>query len=463
MEYDYKYFKDLNESSTRAYDYDKISSSDASRIEERQGEFRAKMSVLKEIRDLPPGDLTDEKRTIRDALLSDVKAIVDELDKFPKCKNDSDGPDFDDGDHDSNQRQGKGYLIRSAREKKDFRTLFGAQPLNEYRWEDKDIDFFSAVFSGRFHPDLQTRSMIEGVQSEGGFLLPTQVTEGIHNVSLENELIMPRATVIPCKTNSLEIPAADIGDHSSSLFGGFTASYKAEVATLSQANPKFRKISFALKKLTGFLRFSNELFSDIPGGGDQITQICGKGLAWYRDKAFLKGTGAGEPLGILNSDCLITVEKETGQSADTICYANLTKMMSRMFAGSFANSVWICHQTTIPQLLSLSIAIGTGGSFVPVMSQKDGKFTMLTRPVIFSEKNEVLGNAGDIILADLSQYVIGLREEMRIDYSAHLYFNTDEHAARLIERHDGMPIWDESLTLEDGSTTVSPFVTLAAR
>jgi len=63
----------------------------------------------------------------------------------------------------------------------------------------------------------------------------------------------------------------------------------------------------------------------------------------------------------------------------------------------------------------------------------------------------------------LSQYVVGLREGMRFDVSPHLYFQTDELAARLIERHDGQCLWDEALTLEDGSTTVSPMVTLAER
>ena len=52
---------------------------------------------------------------------------------------------------------------------------------------------------------------------------------------------------------------------------------------------------------------------------------------------------------------------------------------------------------------------------------------------------------------------------MRFDMSIHVHFTTDELLARLIERHDGQPLWDEPLTLEDGSTEVSPFVVLAAR
>jgi HK97 family phage major capsid protein len=159
-------------------------------------------------------------------------------------------------------------------------------------------------------------------------------------------------------SNECTIPAVEIGDHSVNLFGGFTASYTGETGTISEHSPKVRAMELNAKKLTGLLRFSSELTQDIPGGEGQIVNICGKGLGWYRDKAFLKGSGAGQPLGILNANCTIEVAEESGQHADTIVYENLTKMMTAMYAGGFGNSVWVCHQSTIPQLLQLSIAVG---------------------------------------------------------------------------------------------------------
>jgi len=294
-------------------------------------------------------------------------------------------------------------------------------------------------------------------------LVPEYLSQKIHDVSLENELVAPRAYVQPMLSNTQPIPAMEIGDHSTSLFGGFTANYVEETGTIEENNPKTRLVLLSAKKLTGLLRFSNELVQDMVGSENQITRICGKGLAWYRDRAFLKGTGAGMPLGILNSSCLVTVDKETGQDSSTIVYENLTTMMSRLHAGSFANSIWVCHQTCIPQLLQLSIGVGTGGAHIPVLNETNGQFTMLTRPVVFTEKTEALGSVGDIMLCDFSQYVVGLRGEMRFDTSIHPGFTTDELYARIIERHDGMPLWSKALTLEDGSTTVSPFVALEAR
>jgi len=357
----------------------------------------------------------------------------------------------------------EGFELRSPGQSKDYRSLFGSRD-EGYRWKDRSIDYFSAVMSGRHHPDLLTRSMNETAPSDGGFLVPVEYAQQIHAVSLENELVMPRCYVQPMKSNECHIPAMAIGSHSTSLYGGFVASYVDEAGSINEASPKTRSMTLNARKLTGLVRLSNELAADMTGGVDQIVQICGKGLSWYRDRSFLKGSGAGEPLGIMNSGCLITVSAEDGQPTNTVNYTNLTKMFARMYSGGFKNSCWIVHQTCLPQLLTLSITIGAAGDHIPVMREDgSGGYTILTRPVLITEKTEKLGDQGDIIFCDLSQYVVGLRQGMRFDLSPHVHFSTDETLARLIERHDGQPLWSEALTLEDGVTTVSPFITLQAR
>jgi len=429
-------------------------------------EIRAKLATLKKMQAVCAREkrLPDEVEVGRAEVLlkeiDDLEVRKKELEKTPPVEKPQGRPShLPCALRTSEDRTFKAGQIRVGPEPKDYRSLFGSQRTVE--WRDEQSNFFSALFSGRFHPEL--RAMSEGVPSDGGFLVPTEFAEKIHNVAVESEVVMPRATVAPMTSNSLLLPAVEIGDHSSNLYGGFTASYKPEAGTLTEANPKTRQMELQAKKLTGFVRFSNELMADAVRFEEQILQICGQGLGWYRDKAFLKGSGAGEPLGILNAGCTIVQDKETGQAADSIVYPNLAKMLSRLHAASFQNAVWVCHQSTIPELLQLSVAVGTGGSHVPVLQENGGRFTILTRPVVFTEKTAVLGDQGDILLADFSQYVIGLRQEMRMDLSQHVYFTTDEGAARLIERHDGQPLWGESLTLEDGSSTVSPFVVLQAR
>ena len=51
-----------------------------------------------------------------------------------------------------------------------------------------------------------------------------------------------------------------------------------------------------------------------------------KSLGYGLDDSFISGTGSGMPQGITNSPALITVVKESGQAADTVCCENLTRM-----------------------------------------------------------------------------------------------------------------------------------------
>jgi HK97 family phage major capsid protein len=104
-----------------------------------------------------------------------------------------------------------------------------------------------------------------------------------------------------------------------------------------------------------------------------------------------------------------------------------------------------------------------GGVPVPVLRDDGtGGFTILTRPVIFTEKVPALGDKGDIMLADLSQYAVGLRAEILLEKSAHVGFKDDSTWYRAIVRADGQPTWDQPYTPAYGDT-LSPFVVLEAR
>jgi HK97 family phage major capsid protein len=74
-----------------------------------------------------------------------------------------------------------------------------------------------------------------------------------------------------------------------------------------------------------------------------------------------------------------------------------------------------------------------------------------------------LGSKFDILLDDFSQYVVGIGQGLKFDASGHVKFTSDQVTFRMLARVDGQCMWDEALTLKDGSTTVSPFVCLQER
>ena len=97
---------------------------------------------------------------------------------------------------------------------------------------------------------------------------------------------------------------------------------------------------------------------------------------------------------------------------------------------------------------------GIGGAPVP---------TLLGRPVLFSEKCETLGTAGDVYLVDLDFYLIGDRQAIEMAVSEHTRFATDESDFRVIQRVDGRPWLESAQTPRNGSNTLSPFIALATR
>jgi len=304
---------------------------------------------------------------------------------------------------------------------------------------------------------------VSGVPSDGGFLVPSEYSSELFNVSLESEVVRPRARIFPMSSGSRKIPTTAIGSHSSHLFGGLVATWSAESATLPDNAPKFRSMELNASKLKCYTTTSNEWLDDGLNAEQVISETFSSGLSWHLDRAFLTGDGAGKPLGILNSSCLVTVAKESAQAADTIVYTNLAKMSARLHPASWSNSVWVVHPSTIPQLMELSVTVGSGGSHIPVLRDTQGDFSLLGRPVLVTEKLETLGDAGDILFADFSQYAIGIRRELRLDSSAGPRFQQDEVSWRRISRVDGQPLWNEALTPQSGSDTLSPFVTLAER
>ena len=349
---------------------------------------------------------------------------------------------------------------------KNYVNLFGDK---KETWESmggpKGTDFFSAVHSGRHSPGLQIfNAGSVGSPETGGFLVPGDTASQIHDIGLETDFVAPMAWVIPMRHGTMKIPATKLGDHSSSLMGGFTASWTPEEGTITDANPQVREIVLKAKKLVGLIKYSSELYADSQGGQDAITALCGKGVGWYRLKAWLSGSGSGEPQGVQNAPCLVSVAGEGGQAADTIVFENILNIMAQFYMPGFTKSVWVANPSCIPQLMSLSLAVGTGGAPIqPAMvPDAQGRFLLMTRPVIFTEHAPTLGDANDIMLCDFSQYCIGLTEEMRYDQSIHAAFTSDQIYSRIITRVDGSALWDSALTLASGQE-VSPFVGLAAR
>ena len=281
-------------------------------------------------------------------------------------------------------------------------------------------------------------------------------------------ILAPRCRRISISGNSngIKINGVDETSRASTRSGGIIGYWKDEAAQKTASKPKFRQIELTLHKLIGLCYATDELLSDASALEGFIRQAFAAEFGFLLDDAIIRGSGAGQPLGILNAGCLVTVSKEGGQLADTIVWENVVKMYARLFAGSRPNAVWLINQAAEAQLMQMAMSVGTGG--VPVYLPAGGASqspyaTLFGRPVIAIEQCSALGDVGDIIFGDFNGYIIAEKGGIESAMSIHVKFDYDESVFRFVLRVDGQPVRASSLTPYKGSDALSHFVTLAAR
>ncbi len=304
------------------------------------------------------------------------------------------------------------------------------------------------------------------INADGGFMIPPEFSTVLLTAMAQTSELAPRCQNFPIN-NNLALPFVNITSQALSWTGGARVYKPAEGVAKTASQPVLAKAELHLHKMTVVVYATDELMQDAPIAlGTFLSTIASTEFALTKDEDIVNGSGAGEALGLLNAPALVSITKETDQVADTIVTENVLKMSSRIYSPSRRNSVWLIAADALPQIATLAIVVGTGGApvFIADLSN-ELKQTLLGRPIIWSPHCQTVGDKGDIILADFSQYITCTKQgrEMDTATSIHLKFLEDEVAFRFVVRADGQPWWASSITPKHGSSTVSPFITLNER
>jgi HK97 family phage major capsid protein len=350
--------------------------------------------------------------------------------------------------------------------------------LNERERFASSGEFYQAVMragspGGYVDPRLTTRAasgLSESVPSDGGFLVESDMANEIMKNVWDTGMILPRVSRTTLSGNATGMKFNGLDETSrvdGSRAGGIRAYWTAEAGEKTGSKPKFRQIELSLNKLVGLAYATDELLDD----ANALSQVINEG---FRDEfdfkitdSIINGSGAGQPLGILNAGCLVSVAKEGGQTADTVVSENIIKMWSRLMASSRPNAVWICNQDVEPQLHQLSLAVGTAGGelvYMPPGGLSGSPYgSLYGRPVVPIEQCQTVGDLGDIMLCDFTKYKAIDKGGIQSDVSIHVRFVYDESVFRFVYRFDGQPMLNSAITPYKGSNTLSHFVGLAAR
>jgi HK97 family phage major capsid protein len=346
---------------------------------------------------------------------------------------------------------------QQSKDEKRF-VSFGEQMMAVYRAASPD---------SRIDPRLTTRAasgLSESTPSDGGFLVQQDFVTELLKRTYETGILASKVRKIPISTNAngLKINAIDeISRGNGSRWGGIQTYWENEADQHTASKPKFRTMDLSLKKLTGLCYATDELLQDAAALESVLRMAFAEEFGFKMDDAILEGVGSGQPLGILNSEALVKVSKDGDQNSP-ITVQNLLNMWARLWTRSRANSVWYVNQEIEPLLYTLTI--GDKPVYIPAGGLSETPYaTLFGRPIMPLEQCSKVGEVGDIVLADMSQYLLIDKGGINAASSIHVRFLYDENVFRFIYRVDGQPIWNKPLTPYKGSNTISPFVALSKR
>jgi HK97 family phage major capsid protein/HK97 family phage prohead protease len=310
--------------------------------------------------------------------------------------------------------------------------------------------------------------MSEGIPSDGGFLLQDSYASDIimsaYDVGKIAKLCR-RITVGP-NSNSIKINGLDETSRvAGSRWGGVRSYYIEEAGEKTASKPTFRQIELNLHKSVVLIYATDEMLNDSKILAGVLRTIARDEIAFTMDSGIIQGNGTGQPLGIKNASCLIDVDKETGQAANSFLLENALSMWSRLLPNSKQNAVWLIHPDLETEMYKMALSIGVGGAAVFMPSAAATPYsTLFGRAVIPCEHCESLGSLGDIYLADFKNgYLIAEKGGVQEDMSISVRFVYDESVYRWVRRWDGSPVLSSAVTPLNGSSTQSHFVSLKAR
>lgn len=327
----------------------------------------------------------------------------------------------------------------------------------QHETEFRDLADF--VHSVRFEPHdprlREYREMTMGTKTSGGIFVPPQFSAQLFEIKPEDAIVRPRALVVPAgdvaPDADITFPALDQGA-GSNMYGGVEVEWIAEGAEKPETNVKLKDLNLAPKEVAGTLVVTDKLLRNAPVVNTLINRLFRGAIAAAEDAAFTYGDGVGKPTGAINSAAAITINRAVANQID---YIDIVNMLAKSKMGG--RLVWIASQSILPQLLTMT---DESGRLIFQPSASDAMVgTLLGYPLRFTERGPLLGQVGDLVLADWQYYIIKDGAGIFIQASEHVLFRSNKTVIKAFWNVDGKPWVTGPFTLENGYT-VSPFIKL---
>ncbi len=244
----------------------------------------------------------------------------------------------------------------------------------------------------------EVKALTVSNDANGGYLAPEEFGSELIKLLNEYSPIRSYARVINISAGEIKYPRRVTGT---------AATWVGETEDRTESGMTFEQISLTPFELATFTDVSNQLLEDNAYG------LEGELLADYAESfgkteglAFVKGTGTGQPKGIMSVTGLKEIKTGVAASFPTTNPADVIISMYHQIATTHAqNGVWLMNRNTLGTIRQWKD--GTGRYLVLDPITAGGVSTLLGRPIVeMPDMDDIGANKYPILFGDLSGYRI---------------------------------------------------------
>ncbi len=274
------------------------------------------------------------------------------------------------------------------------------------------------------------RAMSEGTSAAGGYGIPVFIDPSlIMTAQGSGNAFLQIARQVPVTTNAWKGVSS----------AGVTWSFDTEASAVSDDSPTLAQPAVTVFMARGFIPWSIEVSQDYPGFADEMATLLGEGYDELLLDKFSRGSGSGEPLGVvtaLDADTTAEVLLTTAGAFGEVDLYNTWKALPQRFRGTGNQAP---GSATTGKVASWMMSVGVNNAIrrfgtanvfhaSTVNLQEEWVDRIMNRQVYespyFPDVVNTTGHANQLVVGDFRNYVVARRGGMSVELIPHLFDTT---------------------------------------
>lgn len=331
-------------------------------------------------------------------------------------------------------------------------------------------DWFKAIRVAAVNPSIVDRRLTnaqaaatvfanEGAGPEGGWSLPPEYSKEIVEAVAGQASLLGRMKPIQSTSNIFQIPVDETTQWGTT---GVQAAKVSEGGAATATVLALQGRTVTLYKAVSLVNVTEELATDNPASVQYINRVMGRQLQGIVERWILRGSGVGEPVGILNAPGLVSVTAESaGNGAGTLIRKNLAKCCGRLLPGYDSEAFFCMSPSALIEVNEILLAVN--GNSRDDLTRGFSQ-TVLGKPIHVSMEAQPVGTAGDATCIAPSGFLTLVKGGVQSQATIYFYFDQGLQTLRSYLRIGQVPLLSAPVTPKlDTSTTLSHCVTTATR